>query len=301
MSGDIQSLLQDDLILAVLPVFLAACALEAWHSARKGLGWYEASDVRASLIVMLVTGAVDLLPKLAGVWAMFALHDISPLRDVIGRQWWAWCLLFVLDDVTYYWFHRGNHTVRLMWAGHVNHHSSRYMNLGTALRQGVGERAIKYVFWLWLPLLGFDPAMVVTMLSISLFYQFWLHTPLIGKLHPLIEFVLNTPSHHRVHHGSNVRYLDRNHGATLILWDRLFGTFSAEIDEEPVVYGLTKNNPDNTASTVLLREVRGLVADLRRARDWRDRMRYLFRAPGWSHDGPDLRSETLRSRAAATA
>jgi hypothetical protein len=98
-----------------------------------------------------------------------------------------------------------------------------------------------------------------------------------------------------------VRYLDRNHGATLILWDRLFGTFSEERDEEPVVYGLTKNNPDNTASTVLLREVRGLVADLRRARDWRDRMRYLFRAPGWSHDGPDLRSETLRSLAATTA
>jgi hypothetical protein len=141
---------------------------------------------------------------------MVQLHDISPLRDVVKHQWWAWVLLFFLDDLTFYWFHRSNHEVRLLWAGHVNHHSSQYFNFGTALRQGVGERLHKFLFWLWLPLLGFDPAMIITMISISLFYQFWIHTRAVDKLHPWFEAVFNTPSHHRVHHGSNVRYLDRN-------------------------------------------------------------------------------------------
>jgi sterol desaturase/sphingolipid hydroxylase (fatty acid hydroxylase superfamily) len=161
-------------------------------------------------------------------------------------------LLFLLDDFIYYWFHRANHEVRFMWAGHVNHHSSRFMNFGTALRQGVGERVSKYFFWLPLPLLGFEPAMVITMMSVSLSYQFWIHTRAVGRLHPWIGFIFNTPSHHRVHHASNVRYLDCNHGGTLIIWDRLFGTFSKELDAEPVVYGLTHNihtfNP-TTAST----------------------------------------------------
>ena len=181
-----------------------------------------------------------------------------------------------------------------MWAGHVNHHSSKYMNYGTALRQGVGERVYKYFFWLPLPLLGFEPAMVITMMSISLFYQFWIHTRAIGKLHPLIELIFNTPSHHRVHHASNIRYLDCNHGGTLIIWDRLCGTFSEELEREPVVYGLTHNIETFNPVQIVAHEYRNMLRDVRSADQWRDKLRYLLLAPGWRHNGPDERARILR-------
>jgi sterol desaturase/sphingolipid hydroxylase (fatty acid hydroxylase superfamily) len=292
-----QEVLQDDPSLYAIPFFLVAIALEALWSRRRGYGWYRGRDTFVSLCMLVASALVELLPRLLAVGLMFKLHEISPLRDVVGRQWWAWLLLFFLEDFTYYWFHRMNHEVRLLWAGHVNHHSSQYLNFGTALRQGVGERVHKFLFWLWLPLLGFDPLMIITAIGISLFYQFWIHTHAVGKLHPWIEAVFNTPSHHRVHHGSNIRYLDCNHGGILIIWDRLFGTFSPELDEEPVVYGLTKNIDGDSVLTVLLHEYLSLWRDIRAAPGWADRWRYLCLAPGWSHDGPDRRARVLRMQA----
>jgi len=289
--------MQDDLILLALPLFLVAVLVEYIYSARRNIAWYERHDFLGSMGVMVITAVVDILPKLVGVAAMFVLYDISPLKGTFGRQWWSWLLLFLLDDFTYYWFHRANHEIRLMWAGHVNHHSSEYMNYGTALRQGVGERVYKYLFWLPLPLLGFEPAMVITMMSISLFYQFWIHTRAIGRMHPLIELVFNTPSHHRVHHASNIRYLDCNHGGTLITWDRLFGTFSEETDLEPVVYGLTRNIGTFNPIKIVLHEYRSMISDIRSVSRWQDKLRYLVLAPGWHHEGPDKRARTLRRQA----
>jgi sterol desaturase/sphingolipid hydroxylase (fatty acid hydroxylase superfamily) len=290
----IVSILQDDLVTFAMPLFLLAVLLEAAFASRRRLAWYSGEDFAASMGVLLLTVLVDLGPKIAAIAAMFALYEISPFRDLIGRQWWAWLLLFFLDDFIYYWFHRSNHELRFMWAGHVSHHSSRYLNFGTALRQGVGERVLKYFYWLPLPLLGFDPVMVVTMMSLSLFYQFWIHTRALGKLWAPIELVFNTPSHHRVHHASNIRYLDCNHGGTLIIWDRLFGTFSEELAEEPVVYGLTDNIQTSNPWKIATNEYAAIARDMRRADRWRDRLRYLLSAPGWSHDGPDKRARTLR-------
>jgi len=293
----VSAIMQDDLILLALPLFLVAVLVEYIYSARRNIAWYERHDFLGSMGVMVITAVVDILPKLVGVAAMFVLYDISPLKGTFGRQWWSWLLLFLLDDFTYYWFHRANHEIRLMWAGHVNHHSSEYMNYGTALRQGVGERVYKYLFWLPLPLLGFEPAMVITMMSISLFYQFWIHTRAIGRMHPLIELVFNTPSHHRVHHASNIRYLDCNHGGTLIIWDRLFGTFSEETDLEPVVYGLTRNIGTFNPIKIVLHEYRSMISDIRSVSRWQDKLRYLVLAPGWHHEGPDKRARTLRRQA----
>ncbi|NQX87637.1 MAG: sterol desaturase family protein [Halioglobus sp.] len=261
---------------------------------QRGLRWFNRGDSLASLAMGGLAVVVELLPRIAFLYIMVGLHDVSPLRDVVQRQWWAWVLLFLCDDFSYYWFHRSNHEVRLLWAGHVNHHSSQHLNFATALRQGVGERLHKLLFWLWLPLLGFDPAMIITMISINLFYQFWIHTQAVDRLPGWYEFVFNTPSHHRVHHGSNVRYLDRNHGGVLIIWDRLFGTFSPELEAEPVIYGLTKNIETNNILTVLLHEYRAIWRDVRRADRWSDKLRYLCLAPGWSHDGLDKRANTLR-------
>ena len=136
--SDIVSLMQDDLIMLVLPLFLLIVVIESAYSAWRKLDWYQWQDFWGSMGIMLITALVDLLPKLLGIAAMFALYEISPLKGTFGRQWWAWVLLFLLDDFLYYCFHRANHEVRFMWAGHVNHHSSKYMNYGTALRQGVG-------------------------------------------------------------------------------------------------------------------------------------------------------------------
>lgn len=295
-NSSVQEFLQDDLSLVAVPVYLLAIALEALWTRGRGLQWYRRRDTVVSLSTGVLSLLVEVIPRLLAIAAMVYLHDISPLRDVVGRQWWAWLLLFFLDDFSYYWFHRANHEVRLFWAGHVNHHSSRYLNFGTALRQGVGERLHKFLFWLWLPLLGFDAGMVITMISISLFYQFWIHTRAVGRLHPWIEAVFNTPSHHRVHHASNVRYLDRNHGGVLIIWDRMFGTFARERDDDPVVYGLTTNLGTDAILWVAVHEYVAIWRDLKRASNWRDRLRYLTLAPGWSHDGADKRASSLRAR-----
>ncbi|MEM9253879.1 MAG: sterol desaturase family protein [Pseudomonadota bacterium] len=293
-----QDFLKDDLTAFALPLYAAALLLEFFYARRQDLGWYRPGDTLASLSMGGLSLLVEILPRLLALYAMVWLHDISPLRDVVQHQWWAWVLLFFLDDFTYYWFHRSNHEVRLLWAGHVNHHSSQHMNFATALRQGVGERIHKYLFWMWLPLLGFDPAMIITMISISLFYQFWIHTRSVGKLHPWVEAVFNTPSHHRVHHGSNVRYLDRNHGGVLIIWDRLFGTFAPETPAEPVVYGLTSNIESDNILWVAVHEYVAIWRDIKRAPGWREKLSYLLLAPGWRHDGPDKRANTLRRQMA---
>ena len=284
----------DPLTAFILPLFALAIAMEVGVSRQRQLNLYQPRDFVVSIAMLVFASLMDALPKVLAFLGFYMLHEWSPLRDLVERQWWAWVLLFLLDDLTYYWFHRANHEVRLLWAGHVPHHSSRKLNFGTALRQGVTERVPKYLFWLPLPLLGFDPLMIFTSIGLNLLYQFWVHTELVRRLPTWFEFVFNTPSHHRVHHASNVRYLDCNHGGVLIIWDRLFGTFSAELDTEPPVYGLTHNLTTSNPLRVAFGEYANIWRDCLRARSWRDRFSYLLCAPGWRHDGPDERARTLR-------
>lgn len=292
----IEQLQNDKLIPFALPVFFISMLVEAFIDRKKHLSLYKGKDTLVSLSMGLFSGMVEFIPKVLAFLAFFYLHKISPLCDVVDRQTWAWVLLFFLDDFTYYWFHRLNHEVRLFWAGHVPHHSSVQMNFGTALRQGVGERVHKFVFWLWIPLLGFDPLMVFTMISVSLIYQFFVHTELVHKLPNWIEFVFNTPSHHRVHHASNTRYLDCNHAGILIIWDRIFGTFSEEKESEKPVYGLTVNIDTYNPALVATHEYVAILKDVLRASRLSDKLKYIFYAPGWSHDGSDKRAKTLRKQ-----
>jgi len=293
----IDLLAQDQLQIIALPIFLLAIVVEWSINEWRHLELYKRVDSWVSLSMLIFTGIVEFIPKLLAFVAFVYLHEISPLRDVIGRQWWAWMVLFFLDDFAYYWFHRMNHEVRLLWAGHVPHHSSVKLNYATALRQGVGERVHKYFFWLWIPLLGFDALMMFTALSINLIYQFWVHTELVKKLPTWVELIFNTPSHHRVHHASNIRYLDRNHAGILIIWDRIFNTFSEEKDFEKPVYGLTKNINSYNLAYVVSHEYISIWKDVKRAHKWLDKLKYIFNAPGWSHDGKDRRAKVLRQRA----
>ncbi|HTZ07940.1 MAG TPA: sterol desaturase family protein [Acidimicrobiales bacterium] len=184
-------------------------------------------------------------------------------------------------DFVYYWDHRFMHTSRYMWAVHVVHHSSEHYNLSTALRQPVAEAFGTFLPFGGLCLLGIRPALVETARGVNLLYQYWIHTETIGRLGPS-EAVLNTPSHHRVHHGSNRRYLDRNHGSILIVWDRLFGTFEPET--EPVVYGLTANIDTFNPLRIATHEYRAMLGDVASATSWRERLSYVVRGPGWAKE-----------------
>ncbi|HUI02843.1 MAG TPA: sterol desaturase family protein, partial [Acidimicrobiales bacterium] len=184
-----------------------------------------------------------------------------------------------LWDFVYYWDHRFMHSSRYMWAIHVVHHSSEHYNLSTALRQPVADAFGTFVPFGGLCLLGVRPELVETARGVNLLYQYWIHTETMGRLGP-VETVLNTPSHHRVHHGSNQRYLDRNHGSILIVWDRLFGTFEPE--KERVVYGLTKNINTFNLGRIATHEYAAMVRDVASSTSWRERLSYIVRGPGWA-------------------
>jgi len=199
-----------------------------------------------------------------------------------GGKWLAAIMLFLGVDCAYYWFHRIAHEYNAPWAGHVVHHSSEDYNLAVALRQGTFQGVFSWVFYLPLALLGYPPAWFAAMSSFDTLYQFWIHTRLIGKLGPL-EWVLNTPSNHRVHHGRNPKYLDRNYAGTLIIWDRMFGTF--QVEEEEPVYGLTKPLNSWNPLWANLHVWRDLFRDAWLAPRWGDKLRIWFMPQGWRPRG----------------
>jgi sterol desaturase/sphingolipid hydroxylase (fatty acid hydroxylase superfamily) len=185
-------------------------------------------------------------------------------------------------DFIYYWNHRLQHESRFLWAIHVVHHSSEKYNLSTALRQPWSESLGFFVPYGLLSLAGIRPNLIDTARELNLLYQYWIHTDAIGRLGRW-ESVLNTPSHHRAHHGANPRYIDRNHGSILIVWDRLFGTFEPESDEDPVVYGLTKNLNSYNPLRIVSHEYADIGRDVYRSRTWRERLSFVLRGPGWAY------------------
>jgi sterol desaturase/sphingolipid hydroxylase (fatty acid hydroxylase superfamily) len=285
-----------NLIHLAIPVFIGLVVVEAIIDAMMRRDLYERQDTFASL-AMGVGNVVVTLGSKAMIFAVFTLVHQFAIFDVPTNVWWAWLLLFFADDLSYYVAHRTSHECRLFWASHVVHHSSQRYNLATALRQTWTGSFFTFIFWLWLPLLGFAPIMVMTMQAISLLYQFWVHTELVRSMGPL-EWVFNTPSHHRVHHASNGRYLDRNHAGTLIIWDRIFGSFEQE--REKCVYGLTRNINTYNPVRIAFHEWLDIWRDVRSAPDWRSRFMYVFGPPGWRHDGTGKTSAEVRATAKAS-
>ncbi len=218
-----------------IPLFFLFIGIELLYGCWKGVRLYRFNDTLSNLSQGIGQQLIGLFLK-AGLFFLYLfLYEHFRLFS-IPVNGWSWLLLFIGVDFFYYWFHRLSHEVNALWAAHVVHHQSEEYNLSVALRQSWFQGIFSTIFYLPLAWLGFDPVQFVTVSSFNTLYQFWIHTRLIGKLGPL-EWVLNTPSHHRVHHGSDPQYLDKNHGGTLIIWDRLFGTFCEE-REEPV-YGIT--------------------------------------------------------------
>ena len=290
-----------DPILYAIPIFIVSVVLEAlWARRRAGderIRGYELKDAAASMSMGLLNVFVGAFVKLLLTLPLYDWlyeHRIANL----GAAWWGWIVLLFAEDCCYYWFHRIHHEVRFLWACHVNHHSSQYFNFSTALRQPLLTPVSGLLFWAPLPLLGFPVWMVLIAQSWSLFYQFWLHTEAVDRL-GLFEWFLNTPSHHRVHHGKNVPYLDKNHGGIFIIWDRLFGTFAPEADH--VVYGLTKDIVTFNPVRISFHEFAAIGRDVARAPGLSAKLGYVLAPPGWSHDGSSQTATQLQRAARARA
>jgi len=287
------------IIIYAIPFFVFAMLLEFFVASAKNIKSYTAKDAFSSIAMGLGNVFIGLVSKLFVFAALYYVYENLRIFT-IPITWWSFIILFFLDDFSYYWFHRTSHENRFFWASHVVHHSSKHYNLSTALRQTWTGSFYSFIFWLWLPLIGFHPGMIIFQMSISLLYQFWIHTELIQKMPKHIELFFNTPSHHRVHHGSNPIYLDKNHAGILIIWDKLFGTFQPELKSEKVKYGLVVNIKTYNPIFIAFNEWGALFKDLNTKNiSLRNRIRYLYKPPGWKHDGTgklstDLKEEWLK-------
>ena len=279
-----------DIITYSIPVFFVLILLEALLAWRLGRQVYRLNDSLNDLscgiinqVVSFFTAAALLVPY---AWLYLRGHWLE-LAEFSAP---AWVLGLLGVDLAYYWFHRTVHEHNLLWGAHVVHHQSEEYNLTVALRQAAFEPWVSWIFRLPLALLGVPPLTVAACVAVDTVAQFWVHTRLIGKLGPL-EWVLNTPSHHRVHHGRNPKYLDRNYGGMLIIWDRLFGTWQAE-EEEPV-YGVTSPLQSWNPVWANFRHISGVAAQARSLPSAWDRVQVWWQPPGWTPAGRNVSGAPL--------
>ncbi|MCV7089810.1 sterol desaturase family protein [Mycobacterium interjectum] len=281
-----------DPVLFAVPFFLLMLVLE-WTAARKleriessgayparhASGAYLARDAAASLSMGLVSIATSAGWKALALFGYAGIYAYLAPWHLSAQRWYTWVIAILGVDLLWYTYHRIAHRVRLIWATHQAHHSSEYFNFATALRQKWNNSG-EILMWAPLPLLGLPPWMVFFSWSLNLIYQFWVHTERIDKLPRPFEFVFNTPSHHRVHHGMDQPYLDKNYGGILIIWDRLFGTFQTELFRPH--YGLTKRVDTFNIWNLQTREYVAIARDWRSAKRLRDRLGFVFGPPGWA-------------------
>jgi sterol desaturase/sphingolipid hydroxylase (fatty acid hydroxylase superfamily) len=268
------------IIVLATPVFLGLIALEFWIGVRRGNNTYRLNDALSSI-------GLGIMSQLVGVFGAVITFGIysAAFAALALRPWpvdslWTWLVALLLYDLCYYWKHRFGHTVALLWAAHVVHHQSEDYNLSTALRQTSSDWLAGWLFYLPLAVLGVPPLVFGAVALIDLLYQYWVHTQQIGKLGWFDRWFC-APSNHRVHHAVNQRYLDKNYGGILIVWDRLFGSFAEEDPSEPCVYGTRAPLRSWNPLWANLHTYRGLCVDAWRAKHWGDKLRVFLRHPGW--------------------
>jgi sterol desaturase/sphingolipid hydroxylase (fatty acid hydroxylase superfamily) len=265
------------ILLALAPVFLGFIAWEWWRTERAGEALYRWQDTLANAVLALLHQGSDMLALLLLMPFFLWLHQFRLLDIELSVTTVA--LAFVLQDFLYYWFHRASHHIRWLWASHVVHHSSRHMNFSTALRQSLMyPLSGMWLFWTPMILLGFAPVVVFAVVAINLAFQFFVHTQSVRRLGAL-EWLFNTPSHHRVHHACNPAYIDKNFAGVLIIWDRLFGTYVPERDDEPCRYGITEDFTSDNPLIITFYEWRRMLQDALTAHSLRQLAASLFGAP----------------------
>jgi sterol desaturase/sphingolipid hydroxylase (fatty acid hydroxylase superfamily) len=273
------AILKIDPVAIAIPIFVISIIIELVAVRMGWRGDYDWRDTGASLAMGLgntISGAL-LAGSVTGLALWLGQHRLFD----IPLAWWSFALCFVVDDLAYYWIHRAGHRIRWAWAAHVIHHSSQHYNLSTALRQTwTGLFGLTFIIKLPLFFIGFPLELVAFCGGLNLIYQFWIHTEVIGKMPRWFEAVMNTPSHHRVHHGTNPRYLDRNYAGVFIIWDRMFGTFEAERADEPPRYGIIRNLGTFNPFWVAVHEWVGIFRDVARARSLKTALVAAFGPPG---------------------
>lgn len=265
------------LIIYAIPVFFLLIGIELLIAKMSNLSYYRMDDAIANLSCGIGSQVSGIFLKTFTFIGYKYLYDHSVWK--IENNILTFIVLFIGVDFFYYWFHRLAHEISFLWGSHVVHHQSEEYNLTVALRQAWLQGAFSWVFYLPLAVMGFSPVVFLTVASLQTLYQFWIHTKLINKMHPAIEYIFNTPSHHRVHHGVNPKYIDRNHGGTLILFDRWFGTF--QVEDEEVVYGITKQTNSWNPVWVNFDYWIDLFKTSVRVSSVKNFFLMMFKAPGW--------------------
>ena len=266
------------LIIYSIPAFFILIGVELIIDKIKKTNLYRLNDAISNINTGIVQQVTGVLLKLLNIGVYIWIYDNYRITT-IPLTWYSWILLLIGVDFFYYWFHRLSHEVSVLWGTHVVHHQSEEYNLSVALRQSATQ--VFGSFWFYLPLafIGFDPISFITISQIQTLYQFWIHTRLIKKMPAWFEYILNTPSHHRVHHGVNPKYIDRNHGGTFIIYDRIFGTFQEE--EEEVHYGITSQLKSWNVGVANFDYYSWIAKQLVHVKNAKDFLLVLFKAPGW--------------------
>ena len=283
------------LILISTPIYIIIIGLELLLTHMQHRKAYTLKDTLANVYLMLLNGGVDLAFRVIylAILNYFYVHALMSIEQVFVY----WFVLLITEDFLYYWLHRFDHEIRLFWAVHVTHHSSRLMNFSVGFRSSAFQPLYRFIYFIPLALMGFKPIDILFVYAATQIWGIFVHTEMIHKM-GWLEYFMVTPSHHRVHHGSNPKYLDKNMGMFLIVWDKLFGTFQAELPTEsyqPITYGLTKNIENPNAFSLVFHEWKQIWQDMtQKGISFKTRLQYLFGPPGWSHDGSRLTSEQMR-------
>ena len=283
------------LVLISIPTYAIVIGLEILLSSYHNWKSYTFRDTLTNIYLMVLNSVLDVTTRVFtyGVLAwLYAHYRFFPLEP----NWLYFTTLVLAVDLLYYWLHRADHSVRFLWAVHVTHHSSEYFNLTTGFRSSVFQPLYRFIFYCPLPLLGFTMPDIAFIHSALQIFGILVHTEYFNRI-PVLEYFLVMPTHHRVHHASNVKYLDKNLAQVFIIWDRLFGTFQPEDPKDPPVYGLTKPLEKRDAWNIVMHEWKNILSDLKRPLPIGVRLKYLLWPPGWSHDGRSKTSAQLRREA----
>lgn len=280
------------LILITTPIYIIVIGGEILYSYLKKRHLYTTKGVLANIYLSSLNFTLDIVIR--GVCLLVLNYFYQFKFFEIQHVILYWVVLAIAEDFIFYWLHRIDHYCRFFWAVHVTHHSSEEFNLTVGFRSSVFQPLYRFIYFIPISLMGFKGVDIMFMYAATQIYGILVHTQLIHKM-GILEYIFVTPSHHRVHHGSNVRYLDKNMGMFLIIWDKLFGTFQAEEDKDPVKYGLTTNIKTYNPITMVFHEWKNIIHDLRKSSSIKDKIMYIFGPPGWSHDGSTKTSSQLRS------
>jgi len=287
------------LILISTPIYCVIIGLELLLSHISHRKTYTLKNSLTNLYLMLLNAGIDLVFRVVylAILQYFFLHAVMQWHNAFLY----WPILLLVEDFLYYWLHRFDHEIRFFWATHVTHHSSEQLNFSVGFRSSVFQPLYRFLYFIPLAWLGFKPLDIVFIYSATQIWGIFVHTEMIRKM-GWLEYILITPSHHRVHHASNPKYLDKNMGMFLVVWDKLFGTFQPELPPEhyqPIKYGLTKDIENSTAVNIVFHEWKQMWKDVfQKNITSQQRFGYLFGPPGWSHDGSRMTSEEMRTKEA---